>query len=57
MLRPRWFVQNFSEHLLYDPVLSGEVRLPAGGGEEAFTDIRPATPHTRTPDIDQGRST
>ncbi|GHD19415.1 NmrA family protein [Streptomyces violarus] len=38
VLRPRWFFQNFSEDFLYDPVLSGEVRLPAGGGEEAFVD-------------------
>ncbi|MFD7935328.1 NAD(P)H-binding protein [Streptomyces sp. NPDC059755] len=38
VLRPRWFFQNFSEDFLYDPVLSGEVRLPAGDGKEAFVD-------------------
>ncbi|MET9500604.1 NAD(P)H-binding protein [Streptomyces sp. NPDC006622] len=38
VLRPRWFSQNFSEDFLRDPVLSGEVRLPAGEGEEAFVD-------------------
>ncbi|MFD5160412.1 NAD(P)H-binding protein [Streptomyces hawaiiensis] len=38
VLRPRWFFQNFSEDFLLDPVLSGEVRLPAGDGEEAFVD-------------------
>ncbi|MFI6855659.1 NAD(P)H-binding protein [Streptomyces sp. NPDC050416] len=38
VLRVRWFFQNFSEDFLYDPVLSGEVRLPAGDGKEAFVD-------------------
>jgi uncharacterized protein YbjT (DUF2867 family) len=38
VLRVRWFFQNFSEDFLYDPVLSGEVRLPAGDGKEAFND-------------------
>ncbi|QLH25476.1 NAD(P)H-binding protein [Streptomyces sp. Rer75] len=38
VLRVRWFFQNFSEDFLYDPVLSGEVRLPAGDGKEAFID-------------------
>ncbi|MEV0218533.1 NAD(P)H-binding protein [Streptomyces sp. NPDC050704] len=38
VLRPRWFSQNFSEDFLLDPVMSGEVRLPAGDGKEAFVD-------------------
>ncbi|MER7403454.1 NAD(P)H-binding protein [Streptomyces sp. NPDC000070] len=38
VLRVRWFFQNFSEDFLHDPVLSGEVRLPAGDGKEAFID-------------------
>lgn len=38
VLRPRWFFQNFSEDFLHDPVMSGEVRLPAGDGKEAFVD-------------------
>ncbi|MDX2547105.1 NAD(P)H-binding protein [Streptomyces sp. WI04-05B] len=38
VLRPRWFFQNFSEDFLLGPVLSGEVRLPAGDGKEAFVD-------------------
>ncbi len=38
VLRVRWFFQNFSEDFLYDPVMSGEVRLPAGEGKEAFID-------------------
>jgi uncharacterized protein YbjT (DUF2867 family) len=38
VLRVRWFFQNFSEDFLRDPVLSGEVRLPAGDGKEAFID-------------------
>ncbi|MFD5163160.1 NmrA family transcriptional regulator [Streptomyces hawaiiensis] len=39
VLRPRWFFQNFSEDFLLGPVLSGEVRLPAGDGKEAFVDV------------------
>ncbi len=38
VLRLRWFFQNFSEDFLRDPVLGGEVRLPAGDGAEAFID-------------------
>ncbi|MDX3530286.1 NAD(P)H-binding protein [Streptomyces sp. ID05-39B] len=38
VLRVRWFFQNFSEDFLYDPVMSGEVRLPAGDGKESFVD-------------------
>ncbi|MFF7777072.1 NAD(P)H-binding protein [Streptomyces tanashiensis] len=38
VLRLRWFFQNFSEDFLYDAVLSGDVRLPAGDGAEAFVD-------------------
>ncbi|MPQ57081.1 NmrA family NAD(P)-binding protein [Duganella sp. FT27W] len=37
-LRLRWFFQNFSEDFLLQPVLSGELRLPAGDGKEAFVD-------------------
>ena len=37
-LRLRWFFQNFSEDFLLQPVLSGELRLPAGNGKEAFVD-------------------
>lgn len=38
VIRPRWFFQNFSEDFLHDAVLSGELRLPAGDGAEAFID-------------------
>ncbi|MFD8000408.1 NmrA family NAD(P)-binding protein [Streptomyces mirabilis] len=38
VLQLRWFFQNFSEDFLRDPVLSGDVRLPAGDGKEAFVD-------------------
>jgi uncharacterized protein YbjT (DUF2867 family) len=38
VLQPRWFFQNFSEDFLRDAVLSGELRLPAGDGREAFID-------------------
>ncbi|MFD9444703.1 NAD(P)H-binding protein [Streptomyces sp. NPDC060006] len=38
VLRVRWFFQNFSEDFLLEPVLSGEVRLSAGEGKEAFVD-------------------
>lgn len=37
-LRLRWFFQNFSEDFLLPAVLSGELRLPAGSGKEAFVD-------------------
>lgn len=37
-LRLRWFFQNFSEDFLLQPVLSGQLRLPAGAGKEAFVD-------------------
>jgi len=37
-LRLRWFFQNFSEDFLLPVVLSGELRLPAGTGKEAFID-------------------
>lgn len=37
-LRLRWFYQNFSEDFLLPSVLSGELRLPAGQGREAFVD-------------------
>ncbi|MFD3334616.1 NAD(P)H-binding protein [Streptomyces sp. NPDC058700] len=38
VLWPRWFFQNFSEDFLLDAVRSGDVRLPAGEGKEAFID-------------------
>ncbi|MGW0552415.1 NmrA family NAD(P)-binding protein [Streptomyces altiplanensis] len=38
VLRLRWFFQNFSEDFLHGAVLSGDVRLPAGDGTEAFVD-------------------
>ncbi|MGX9698962.1 NmrA family NAD(P)-binding protein [Janthinobacterium lividum] len=37
-LRLRWFFQNFSEDFLLQSVRSGELRLPAGSGKEAFVD-------------------
>ncbi|MGW1787294.1 NmrA family transcriptional regulator, partial [Streptomyces sp. NPDC002143] len=38
VLQLRWFFQNFSEDFLRDPILSGDVRLPADDGKEAFVD-------------------
>ncbi|MGX9900998.1 NmrA family NAD(P)-binding protein [Arthrobacter sp. SA17] len=38
VLRLRWFSQNFSEDFLTDPVRSGDLRLSAGDGQEAFVD-------------------
>lgn len=38
ILRASWFSQNFSENHLLDPVLGGEVVLPAGGVGEPFVD-------------------
>ncbi|NRN65235.1 NmrA family transcriptional regulator [Kibdelosporangium sp. 4NS15] len=39
VLRASWFAQNFSESFLLDPVLSGQVRLPAGAVVEPFVDV------------------
>jgi uncharacterized protein YbjT (DUF2867 family) len=38
ILRSAWFMQNFSEDFLLEPVLSGEVALPAGYTREPFVD-------------------
>ena len=38
ILRCSWFSQNFSENYLRDPVVSGEVVLPAGNVGEPFLD-------------------
>ncbi|AUH40587.1 NmrA family transcriptional regulator [Streptomyces sp. CMB-StM0423] len=38
VLRAAWFMQNFSESYLLDPVLAGEVALPAGDVREPFVD-------------------
>ena len=38
ILRCSWFAQNFSESFLLDPVLGGEVALPADGVTEPFVD-------------------
>jgi uncharacterized protein YbjT (DUF2867 family) len=38
ILRPAWFAQNFGEDLFLEPILSGELALPAGEGREAFVD-------------------
>jgi len=38
ILRCSWFSQNFSENYLLDPILSGEVVLPAGNVGEPFVD-------------------
>ncbi|GAA2800077.1 SDR family NAD(P)-dependent oxidoreductase [Nonomuraea dietziae] len=38
ILRPTWYFQNFSEGMFARAVRSGELRLPAGTGHEAFVD-------------------
>lgn len=38
VVRPAWFAQNFSEGFFRDPVLGGELRLPAGDGAASFVD-------------------
>jgi uncharacterized protein YbjT (DUF2867 family) len=38
VVRCSWFNQNFSEGYLLDPILSGEVALPAGDVPEPFVD-------------------
>lgn len=39
VVRASWFMQNFSEHFLYDPVLEGVIALPAGDVTEPFVDV------------------
>lgn len=38
IVRCAWFAQNFSENYLLEPVLAGEIALPAGEGREPFVD-------------------
>jgi uncharacterized protein YbjT (DUF2867 family) len=38
IVRCSWFAQNFSESYLLEPVLAGEVALPAGDVPEPFVD-------------------
>jgi len=38
VVRASWFAQNFSEGYLLDPILGGEVALPAGDVREPFVD-------------------
>jgi uncharacterized protein YbjT (DUF2867 family) len=38
VIRASWFMQNFSEHFLVEPVLSGVIALPAGAVAEPFVD-------------------
>jgi uncharacterized protein YbjT (DUF2867 family) len=38
IVRCSWFSQNFSENYLLEPILSGEVALPAGDIPEPFVD-------------------
>lgn len=39
IVRCSWFAQNFSEDYLVEPVLAGEVVLPAGDVPEPFVDV------------------
>jgi uncharacterized protein YbjT (DUF2867 family) len=39
ILRCSWFMQNFSEHFLHEPVLEGVIALPAGDVREPFLDV------------------
>jgi uncharacterized protein YbjT (DUF2867 family) len=38
IVRSAWFAQNFSEHFLLQPVMAGEIALPAGDVAEPFVD-------------------
>ncbi|MEO3806096.1 NAD(P)H-binding protein [Nonomuraea sp. B1E8] len=38
IVRPAWFMQNFSEDFMHGQVMAGELRLPAGDGAEAWID-------------------
>jgi uncharacterized protein YbjT (DUF2867 family) len=39
ILRCSWFMQNFSEHFLCQPVVEGVIALPAGDVPEPFLDV------------------
>lgn len=39
VVRASWFNQNFSENYFLDPILAGEVALPAGQVPEPFIDV------------------
>lgn len=39
VVRCAWFMQNFSEHFLLEPVLDGTIALPAGAVQEPFVDL------------------
>lgn len=39
VVRSSWFMQNFSEHYLLEPVLDGVIALPAGDVVEPFVDL------------------
>lgn len=39
ILRPAWFMQNFSEMFFFDAVLAGEIVLPVGNATEPFIDV------------------
>ena len=39
ILRPSWFMQNFSEMFFLGAVLAGEIALPVGDATEPFIDI------------------
>ena len=39
ILRPAWFMQNFSEMFFFDAVLKGEIALPVGNATEPFIDV------------------
>ena len=39
VVRSSWFMQNFSESFFRDPIVAGEVALPADGVAEPFVDV------------------
>jgi uncharacterized protein YbjT (DUF2867 family) len=39
IVRCSWFMQNFSESFLRDPILAGQVSLPVGDVPEPFVDV------------------
>jgi uncharacterized protein YbjT (DUF2867 family) len=38
IVRCAWFMQNFDENYLFEPILAGEVALPSGNVPEPFVD-------------------
>ncbi|TDD12320.1 NmrA family protein [Nonomuraea deserti] len=56
IVRPAWFMQNFSEDLMHGQVVAGELRLPAGDGAEPWIDTEDVADVMVTALLDEKRT-